>query len=594
MSAQSFPSLIVHTKKGKAVWFAAMGFSSIVHVAIFQGLALDNSKAELKPRVTIIALKEIISEHPASLTYPKRPTPQIPLPELTSVTTIAPTSVTSATTLTEASALLPSTSLSVAPEMPDEALKSPENLLPKEIDSYLPEIKVEFESSVQLQLEPELSMEVEPRSIIGAKAQVITTQAAETREKIEVFDKAEAEKSRIFQKSRAQKVFEMARAGAKKEIAVERMKIAQEKMRIAKEREVQLAAKLEREQLDAQKAMEIERLKIIHERKAMEAAEIEEVRLKALKGSAAERLRIIQDGKGQQAAEPGDVRLKVRQENKVDIPGIAKEQRQQILQATERIKIASQKEIVLKDIKSNAGAKKEVAVERLRIAQEKLRIAQEKLRIAQEKKVQLVAKLEREQLDVQKAVEIERLKIIHERKAMEAAEIEEVRLKALKGSAAERLRIVQDGKGQQAAEPGHVRLKVRQEVKVDRPGIAEEQSRQIQQATERIKIASQEETILEDIQTNYEESLVAELARHKRYPLSAQRRGHQAVIWVSFKINTAGSLISFKLESPSRYKDLNRAVESMFKLAFPVSPVPKELRGAQKEFWYTLPVEFRI
>ena len=587
MSAQSFPSLIVHTKKGKAVWFAAMGFSSIVHVAIFQGLALDNSKAELKPRVTIIALKEIISEHPASLTYPKRPTPQIPLPELTSVTTIAPTSVTSATTLTEASALLPSTSLSVAPEMPDEALKSPENLLPKEIDSYLPEIKVEFESSVQLQLEPELSMEVEPRSIIGAKAQVITTQAAETREKIEVFDKAEAEKSRIFQKSRAQKVFEMARAGAKKEIAVERLKIAQEKMRIAQEREVQLAAKLEREQLDAQKAMEIERLKIIHERKAMEAAEIEEVRLKALKGSVAERLRIIQDGKGQQAAEPGDVRLKVRQENKVDIPGIAKEQRQQILQATERIKIASQKEIVLKDIKSNAGAKKEVAVERLRIAQEKLRIAQEK-------KVQLVAKLEREQLDVQKAVEIERLKIIHERKAMEAAEIEEVRLKALKGSAAERLRIVQDGKGQQAAGPGHVRLKVRQEVKVDRPGIAEEQSRQIQQATERIKIASQEETILEDIQTNYEESLVAELARHKRYPLSAQRRGHQAVIWVSFKINTAGSLISFKLESPSRYKDLNRAVESMFKLAFPVSPVPKELRGAQKEFWYTLPVEFRI
>jgi len=32
----------------------------------------------------------------------------------------------------------------------------------------------------------------------------------------------------------------------------------------------------------------------------------------------------------------------------------------------------------------------------------------------------------------------------------------------------------------------------------------------------------------------------------------------------------------------------------MFKRAFPVSPVPKELRGAQKEFWYTLPVEFKI
>ena len=441
MSAQSFPSLIVHTKKkGKAVWFAALGFSSIVHVTIFQGLALDNSKPELKPRVTIIALKEIISEHPASHTYPKRPTPQIPLPEPTSVTTIALTSVTSATTLTEKSALLPSTSLPVAPEMPDEALKSPENLLPKEIDSYLPEIKAEFESSVQLQLEPELSIEVEPRLIIGAKAQVIATQAAETREKIEVFDKAEAEKSGIFQKSRTQKVFEMTRAAAKKEVAVERLRIAQEKLRIA-----QLAAKLEREQLDAQKAVEIERLKIIHERKAMEAAEIEGERLKALKGSATERLRIVQDGKVQQAAEPGDVRLKVRQEAKVDRPGIAEEQRQQILQATERI-----------------------------------------------------------------------------------------------------------------------------------------------------KIASQEETVLKDIQANYEEALVAELARHKKYPLSAQRRGHEAVIWISFKINAAGNLISFKFESPSRYKDLNRAVELMFKRAFPVSPVPKELRGAQKEFWYTLPVEFKI
>ena len=100
--------------------------------------------------------------------------------------------------------------------------------------------------------------------------------------------------------------------------------------------------------------------------------------------------------------------------------------------------------------------------------------------------------------------------------------------------------------------------------------------------------------VLKDIHANYEELLVTELARHKRYPLSAQRRGHQAVIWVSFKINAAGNLISFKFDSPSRFKDLNQAVESMFKRAFPVTPVPKELHSTQKEFWYTLPVEFKI
>ena len=108
------------------------------------------------------------------------------------------------------------------------------------------------------------------------------------------------------------------------------------------------------------------------------------------------------------------------------------------------------------------------------------------------------------------------------------------------------------------------------------------------------KTACNEESVLKDIHANYEKLLVAELARHKRYPLSAQRRGHQAVIWVSFKINAAGNLISFKFESPSRFKDLNRAVESMFERAFPVTPVPKELHSTQKEFWYTLPIEFKI
>ena len=139
-----------------------------------------------------------------------------------------------------------------------------------------------------------------------------------------------------------------------------------------------------------------------------------------------------------------------------------------------------------------------------------------------------------------------------------------------------------------------MRTNTQQDAKADIPGITDEQSQQILRATGKIKIASEEERVFKDIHANYEELLVAELDRHKRYPLSAQRRGHQAVIWVSFKINAAGNLISFKFESPSRYKDLNRAVESMFKRAFPVTPVPKELHSIQKEFWYTLPVEFKI
>ena len=433
LSLQLFSSSIENTKKAELVWCGALGFSSIVHILIFQGLALHNAKPELKPAVTIITLKEIIPEQSASLTYHKRTTPQINLPELTSVTAVAPTSVTSAV---NTPALLPSTSPPPPLKLPEDVLQSPDNILPKEMDSYLPGIKVEFDPRVQLQLEPELSIEVELPSIIGTD-QDKGTQAAKTREKQEVSDNAEAKKTRIVQKRRAQEIIEVDRVGAKKERAVERLKIA-------KEREAQLVAKFESEQLDAQEAVDKERLKIIHEIKATEAAEIEMEQLKALKKSTTERLKIIEDRKVQQA------------------------------------------------------------------------------------------------------------------------------------------------------EPARVRLNARQEAKVDRPGIAEEQSQQILRATRKIKIASEEERVLKDIHANYEELLVAELARHKRYPLSAQRRGHQAVIWVSFKINAAGNLISFKFESPSRFKDLNRAVESMFKRAFPVTPVPKELHSTQKEFWYTLPVEFKI
>ena len=179
---QLFSSSIVNTKKTELVWCAALGFSSIVHILIFQGLALDNPKPELKPAVTIITLKEIIPEQSASLTYPRRTTPQINLPELTSVTAVAPTSVTSALKTT---AMLPSTSPPPSLEPPKDVLQSPDNLLPKEIDSYPPGIKVKFEPRIQLQLEPELSIEVELPSIIGTD-QVKGTQAAKTREKQEI------------------------------------------------------------------------------------------------------------------------------------------------------------------------------------------------------------------------------------------------------------------------------------------------------------------------------------------------------------------------------------------------------------------------
>ena len=90
------------------------------------------------------------------------------------------------------------------------------------------------------------------------------------------------------------------------------------------------------------------------------------------------------------------------------------------------------------------------------------------------------------------AVDKERLKIIHEIKATEAAEIDMEQLKALKRSTTERLKIIEDRKVQQA-EPGRVRLNAKQEAKVDRPGIAEEQSQQILRATGKIKIANEED-----------------------------------------------------------------------------------------------------
>ncbi|GGB96704.1 hypothetical protein GCM10011352_23540 [Marinobacterium zhoushanense] len=86
--------------------------------------------------------------------------------------------------------------------------------------------------------------------------------------------------------------------------------------------------------------------------------------------------------------------------------------------------------------------------------------------------------------------------------------------------------------------------------------------------------------------------LAAELARHKRYPLSARRRGQEGVAKISFLVNRKGELLEYKLSESSGYKLLDEAVIDMLLKAQPLPEFPAEME--QDEIRITLPVEFLL
>lgn len=86
--------------------------------------------------------------------------------------------------------------------------------------------------------------------------------------------------------------------------------------------------------------------------------------------------------------------------------------------------------------------------------------------------------------------------------------------------------------------------------------------------------------------------LAAHLARHKRYPSSARRRGQEGVAKLSFVVDRNGQVLEFKLVGSSGYRSLDEAVIKMLKQAEPLPKFPAEM--TQDSLSITVPVQFAI
>ncbi|MDF2182815.1 energy transducer TonB [Neptuniibacter sp. CAU 1671] len=92
--------------------------------------------------------------------------------------------------------------------------------------------------------------------------------------------------------------------------------------------------------------------------------------------------------------------------------------------------------------------------------------------------------------------------------------------------------------------------------------------------------------------SSYYSLIAAHLAKHKRYPVSARRRGEEGRVDISFTLASDGHLLGYQIVNGSGYAALDKAVEKMLKTASPLPPFPASISGP--ELTIRIPIEFRL
>lgn len=87
----------------------------------------------------------------------------------------------------------------------------------------------------------------------------------------------------------------------------------------------------------------------------------------------------------------------------------------------------------------------------------------------------------------------------------------------------------------------------------------------------------------------WQQRLMAHLERRKRYPSAAKSRGERGVVYVRFRIDDAGNVLSASLARSSGFAELDAEVVALVKRA---SPVPTPPPGVNRTI--TAPVRFDI
>lgn len=88
-------------------------------------------------------------------------------------------------------------------------------------------------------------------------------------------------------------------------------------------------------------------------------------------------------------------------------------------------------------------------------------------------------------------------------------------------------------------------------------------------------------------------ALIADrLARFKRYPRAARRRGLQGVAKLAFTVRRDGSLVTYEIVQSAGYQVLDREVQSTLERALPMPPFPSEL--SQQTLEVIVPIRFEL
>lgn len=93
-------------------------------------------------------------------------------------------------------------------------------------------------------------------------------------------------------------------------------------------------------------------------------------------------------------------------------------------------------------------------------------------------------------------------------------------------------------------------------------------------------------------QATYLSELQSWLARYKKYPYSARRRGLEGRAILRFTVARSGDVLDYRLDQSTGAAILDREVEKMIERAQPLPPFPPEMDG--ETFDVSMPIKFAL
>lgn len=95
-----------------------------------------------------------------------------------------------------------------------------------------------------------------------------------------------------------------------------------------------------------------------------------------------------------------------------------------------------------------------------------------------------------------------------------------------------------------------------------------------------------------DVQSEWEQAVLARLEKRKRYPAKAQRTGQQDTVYIQVVVDRLGRVMSSRIYRSQRVALLDAAALDLVKKSSPLPPPPATVEGDRVEF--IVPVEYLI